>query len=218
MEILKELGLSRTDEEKRKKPEGRGKSLFLTEWDSSFRFQSEQIGEFLELKWEVGGISCDEVLGFLPPWAWRDTEMWSLGKGRQVSSADFCRTSRKVASLWLLVSWSPVLFSYSPWAAVLLSSCGRHQQAQRAAPQPGGCVSHHSLWEGKPSWKSWGQTRAGLVSVWHRIWHFWVKQAFNTLLCLSVQSTSREGGGWWIMKSALGLLQKARPGQCHLSF
>ena len=57
---------------------------------------------------------------------------------------------------------------------------------------------------------------AGLVSVWHRIWHFWVKQAFNTLLCLSVQSTSREGGGWWIMKSALGLLQKARPGQCHL--
>lgn len=55
-----------------------------------------------------------------------------------------------------------VMFSYSPWA-VLSSSCGRHQQAQRTAPQPGSRVSYHSFREGKSSQKSSGWlTRAGL--------------------------------------------------------
>ena len=193
-----------------KKPEGRGKSLFLTEWDSSFHFQSEQIEEFPWTEMGSGrgfmwwGFGFSTTLSVV-----RHRNVVTLRKGRWVSSLLCWFLSRQPEgglSLWLLVSWSPVLFSYSSRAAVLLSSCGRHQQAQRAAPQPGGCVSHHSLWEGKPSQESWGQTRAGLVSVWHRVWHFWVKQAFNTLLCLIVQSTSREGGGWWIMKSALSLL------------
>lgn len=149
---------------KENKPEGRGKSLFLTEWDSSFHFQSEQIEEFPWTEMGSGRNFMWWGFGFSPTLSMvRHRNVITLRKGRWVSSL-LCRflpcQPEGGLSLWLLVSWSPVLFSYSSWAAVLLSSCGRHQQAPRAAPQPGGCVSYHSLWEGKPSRKSfgWGQT------------------------------------------------------------
>ena len=84
-----------------KKPEGRGKNLFLTEWDSSFHFQSEQIEVF---PWTEMGSGRDFMwwgFGFSTTLSVVSQKCGHSGRGVESPpcSADVCRASWKVASL-----------------------------------------------------------------------------------------------------------------------